>query len=62
MSEPTPGPTEHWHIALKELAKLWRELRAVQKAGGKGYKTTADQTKATALEARIDALLKHAAL
>jgi hypothetical protein len=58
MSEPATQPTEYWHVALLELARLARELRAVQKQGGKVYKDSATASKAAALEKKLDALLE----
>jgi hypothetical protein len=57
---PTPTqPTEHRHVALLELARLVRQLRAVQKKAGKGYKTPDDGGRATVLEHKLDTLLER---
>jgi hypothetical protein len=42
---------------LFKFAGLVKELRTVQKATGKGYKTAADTSKAAALEKSVDAEL-----
>ncbi len=43
------------HDRLKRLATLVKQLRAVQKAGGKGYTSTAVSQQAGALEQEVDA-------
>ncbi len=54
------GSTNWRHnLDLKHFAGLVHQLRAAQKAGGSGYKTPADNEKATALEKRVDALVSQ---
>jgi hypothetical protein len=59
MSTTAIQPPEHWHTSLMELARLVRQLRAVQKKGGKGYSTPEIAGQATALERRLDTLLER---
>ncbi len=41
-------------ITLHQFAHMVQDLRKVQKAGGKGYKTDTDQGKAAPLEQKVD--------
>lgn len=45
-------------MTVNELALLVKQLRAVQKASGSGYKTPAGGNQAKALEVKVDAAIQ----